>query len=1008
MLCGILALSFACKSPENSSQSESSSGSGHTQSFTVKKAEEKYLYTSATCQKKALYYVSCDCGEKSDLYFEYGDYAPHAEITDEAIMPTCTETGLTEGKHCSVCKAVLVKQDVAPALGHTEVIDNAKPATCTETGLTEGKHCSVCNTIFVKQEVIPAPGHTEVTDNAKPATCLETGLTAGKHCSVCNTVLEKQETVPALGHNKIQHEAKAATCTESGYDAYETCSRCDYTTYKEIPKTEHSFAWIIDRTATEENTGLKHEECSSCHTKRNENTSIDKLDHIHVLIVVPAVASTCVKQGNVEYYHCSKCLKNYSDNKGQLLLADVKAPLAAHIESNFIIDKPAACLTAGSKHTQCTVCTLVIKTETIPALGHNEITHAAKEATCTESGYTAYETCSRCNYTTYKEIPAKGHVEVIDAGITPTRTDDGLTEGKHCSVCNTVIAERKIIHATGSIGLLYNYNVIVSIGSCTDSDIIIPRYSPENILVTAIGENAFVDSTAVSIFIPDTIRTIGARAFYNCANITEIHIPSSVTQIGTQIFYKASSLNTVYYDSRYSNSENPFLNTASINKIVFGGKASPSIIQSYKNITEVEISDGIDSISAQAFYNCSELTIVTIGSSVNYIGESILLGCNNLSTITIPFIGKRLYDSDIRFGHIFGSRYYENGRFVPKSLKVVNINNQYHQIKIKDNAFHSCSGLTQINIGDGVTSIGNYAFYGCSGLTSITIPDSVTSIGNYAFNGCNSLTSITIPDSVTSIGNYAFNGCNSLTSITIPDSVTSIGDSAFYYCIKLTNITIPNSVTSIGGSAFEGCSNLTDITIPDSVIYIGDRAFANCSGVGNITVHFDNSKFYSSNDCLIEKDTNTVILGCKNSNIPDSVTSIGNYAFYGCSKLTSITISDSVTSIGEWAFLGCNGLISITIGNAVTSIGDSAFYGCSGLTSITIPDSVTSIGDYTFCDCSGLINMFLSDNITSIGDSAFSGCDKLKKVFYNGQQKNIKIARGNDTLIDAKWEFYLK
>ena len=297
-------------------------------------------------------------------------------------------------------------------------------------------------------------------------------------------------------------------------------------------------------------------------------------------------------------------------------------------------------------------------------------------------------------------------------------------------------------------------------------------------------------------------------------------------------------------------------------------------------------------------------------------------------------------------------------------------------------AFYKCSSLTSITIPDSVISIGNSAFSYCSGLTSINIPNSVTNIGYSAFSGCSCLTSINIPDSVTSIGNSAFYGCSGLTNITIPDSVTSIGDSAFSYCSGLKNIYIPDSVTSIGYSAFHRCSSLTNINIPDSVTSIENNAFIYCSGLESIKVDEKNTEFDSRENCnaIIKTETNELISGCKSTVIPDSVTSIGGYAFDGCSGLTSINIPDSVTSIGESTFYVCSGMTSINIPNSVTSIGNSAFYGCSGMTSINIPDGVTSIGNFTFYGCSSLTSINIPDSVTSIGYSAFRCCSSLTSI----------------------------
>ena len=304
----------------------------------------------------------------------------------------------------------------------------------------------------------------------------------------------------------------------------------------------------------------------------------------------------------------------------------------------------------------------------------------------------------------------------------------------------------------------------------------------------------------------------------------------------------------------------------------------------------------------------------------------------------------------------------------------------------------------------------------------------VTAIGDYAFYNCYGLTGITVPNSVTSIGNGAFEYCNRLTSITIPNSVTSIGYEAFLDCYGLISITIPNSVTSIGERAFSGCTGLTSITIPNGVTSIGYRAFGYCSGLESIVVDSGNTMYDSRENCnaIIETESNTLIKGCNNSVIPNSVTSIGDYAFQDCSGLTSITIPNSVTSISGAAFINsglesivvedgntkydsrenCNAIIETesntlvagcknsVIPNSVTSIGYQAFWHCSGLTSITIPNSVTSIGDVAFGGCSGLTSVTIGNSVTSIGDYAFNGCENLKEVI---NLSNLDIVSGEES-----------
>jgi BspA type Leucine rich repeat region (6 copies) len=287
-----------------------------------------------------------------------------------------------------------------------------------------------------------------------------------------------------------------------------------------------------------------------------------------------------------------------------------------------------------------------------------------------------------------------------------------------------------------------------------------------------------------------------------------------------------------------------------------------------------------------------------------------------------------------------------------------------------------------------VTSIGDYAFEDCTSLLSVTIPNGVTNIGLAAFLGCHSLTSVTIGNGVTSIGDYAFYECRSLTSLTIGTNVTSIGDEAFCWCYSLTSVTIPDSVTSIGHHAFYGCTSLTNVTIPNSVTSIGDAAFNCCSSLTAITVNTRNSVYSDLDGVLFNQSLTTLIQypgGIAGAyTIPNSVTSIGAYAFTCCSSLTSVTLPNSVTNIEDYAFCQCRNLTSVTIPGSVTSIGAYAFSGCSSLANVTIGNGVTNIGDLAFESCFSLKNVTIGNGVTSIGDYAFAACWGLASVYFQG------------------------
>ena len=429
--------------------------------------------------------------------------------------------------------------------------------------------------------------------------------------------------------------------------------------------------------------------------------------------------------------------------------------------------------------------------------------------------------------------------------------------------------------------------------------------------------------------------------------------------------------------------------TGAMKNYIYGNNKSPARLN--LSVTSIVIEEGVTSVGDYAFENCDNLTSITIPGNVESIGER---------------------------------------------------------------AFYNCDNLTDVTLQDGVKSIGDAAFIWCNNLTNIVLPNSITSIGDWAFKDCTSLTSIKIPSSVTSIHDPFYN-CFSLKTISLdcdsplkrtdfgkqadlvsytphtlikteakPVTDDESGNKEYWTCSHcgkyfLSDDTNPETATAVELSEIIICNHknaeLRNASEPTETSpgYSGDLYCPDCDKVvekgytywieDNLTwkLYEDGTlnisgtgamKDYDSDDSPATQKKDSV----KKVVIEDDVTSIGNYAFSGCSSLTDITLPSSVTSIKSCAFYKCSQLASIEIPSSVTSIGNSAFKNCTGLTSITIPESVTSIGDSAFRNCTGLTSITISDRVTSIGNYVFWGCSNLTSIVIPDSVTSIGVLAFTD------------
>ena len=722
----------------------------------------------------------------------------------------------------------------------------------------------------------------------------------------------------------------------------------------------------------------------------------------HTLNKTEAKAATCTENGNKEYWTCEHCKKYF-------LSDDANPETAKAVEQS-------ECMIPAIQHKNAIIQNASEPTETAP--GYSGDRYCPDCDTIVEKGYT-YWNEDNLTWKLYADgtlnISGAGAMKDYDYDNNPSPAsqkkdsvkkvviEDGVTSiGNSAFFYCTSLTSITIPNSVTSIEpyAFYNCNSLTSIT--------IPNS------VTSIGNFAFSDcSSLTSITIPDSVTSIGNYAFAYCEGLTSITIPDSVTSIGAYAFSYCSSLTSITIpDSVTSIGNGAFDNCSSLTSITISDRVTsikPYAFSYCSSLTSITIPNSVTSIENFAFSKCSSLTNITIPDSVTSIGSSAFNGCSSLQTISlscksslkksdfgdqadlVSYTSHTLKKTEAKDATCTedGNKEYWTCEHCGKYFLSDDTNPETAKaVEQSETVIPASHKLTKVEAKDATCAEnGNKEYWTCEHckkyfLSDDTNPETATAVEQSetilpALNHKNAIIQNATEPTETEPGYSGDRYC--------PDCDTVL-EKGYTYWIEdnLTWKLYEDGTLNISGKgamkdydsddspATQKKDSVKKVVIEDDVTSIGDYAFWNCSNLTSITI--------PDSVTIIGNSAFNACSSLTSLTIPNSVTSIGNSAFNACSSLTSLTIPNSVTSIEFAAFYACSSLTSLTIPNSVTSIGDSAFNACSSLTSLTIPNSVTSIGEGAFYACSSLTSITIPNSVTSIGEGAFYACSSLTSI----------------------------